>query len=104
METHIFLLDGTLFTVVSVGHTGASTDDAASLVGAVVTLVTNTHQRARPHVRVTDHTLPIAWKKEKMEGRRQEAELFHKFLVLLFQKVNVYKLMSDISTVHKHTT
>lgn len=60
MTTDIFLLDGTLFTVVGVGHSRPSADDAASLVGAIVALVADTDQRAWPHVRITDDTLAIA--------------------------------------------
>lgn len=60
MPTHVFLLDGALFTIVGIGHARPAADDAASLVGAVVTLVTDAHQRARSHVRVADDALPIA--------------------------------------------
>lgn len=57
--TNIFLLDGALFAVVSVRHPRTSTYDTAPLVGPVVALVTDAHQCARPHIRVTDHTLSI---------------------------------------------
>lgn len=57
--THVFLLDGALFTVVSIRHSGPSADDTAALIGAVVTLVTDAHQRAGPHVRITDDTFAI---------------------------------------------
>lgn len=57
--THIFLLDGALFTVVGIRYSRPSTDDTASLIGAIVTLVTDAHQCARPHVGITDDTLSI---------------------------------------------
>lgn len=58
-DTHIFLLDGALFTVVGIRYSGSSADDTASLIGAIVTLVTDAHQRARPHIGITDDTFPI---------------------------------------------
>lgn len=58
-DTHIFLLDGALFTVVGIRYSGASADHAASLIGAVVTLITDAHQRARPHIGITDDTFSI---------------------------------------------
>lgn len=63
--TYIFLLDGALFTVVGIRYSRSSADDAASLIGAVVTLVTDSHQRARPHVGVADHAFPITWEEEE---------------------------------------
>lgn len=57
----ILLLDGALLAVVGVGHAGPPADDAAALVGAVVALVADAHQRAGPHVRVADHALAIAF-------------------------------------------
>ena len=60
-DTHIFLLNGALFTVVGIRHAGSSTDDTASLVGAVVTLIADAHQGARPHIGVTDDTFSITW-------------------------------------------
>lgn len=64
-DTYVFLLDGALFTVVGIRYSRSSADDAASLIGAVVTLVTDSHQRARPHVGVADHAFPIAWEEEE---------------------------------------
>ena len=58
-ETHVFLLYGTLLAVVGVRDAGASADGAATLVGAVVTLVADADQRARPHVRITHHALAV---------------------------------------------
>lgn len=59
MATYIFLLDGALLAVVGIRHAGPPADDTAALVGAVVALVTDAHQSAGPHVRVTDHTLAV---------------------------------------------
>lgn len=65
---HVFLLDGALFTVVRIRDSGSPADHAASLIGAVVTLVTDADQRARPHVRIADDTFPVAWEEnEKRE-------------------------------------
>lgn len=60
-DTHIFLLDGALFTVVCIRDSWSSTDDTAALVGAIVTLITDAHQGARPHIGITDHTFAITW-------------------------------------------
>lgn len=57
----IFFLDGALLAVVGVRHSGPPADDAAALVGAVVTLVTDAHQGAGPHVRVADHALAVTF-------------------------------------------
>lgn len=59
IATYIFFLDGALLAVVGIGHSGPPADDTSALVGAVVTLVTDAHQRAGPHIRVADHTLAI---------------------------------------------
>lgn len=63
--TYIFLLYGALFAVVGIRHSWPSADDAAALIGAIVTLVTNSHQSARPHVGVTDDAFPITWEVER---------------------------------------
>lgn len=68
-ETHIFLLDGAFFAVVGVGHTRPPTYDAAPLIGAVVTLIANTHQCAGSDVGITDDTLSITWTEKR--GRRK---------------------------------
>lgn len=60
-DTHIFLLDGALFTVVCIRDSWSSTDDTAALVGAIVTLITDAHQGTRPHIGITDHTFAITW-------------------------------------------
>lgn len=57
--TYIFLLDCALFTVVGIRYSRASTDDTASLIGTVVALITDTHQRAWSHIGITDDTLSI---------------------------------------------
>lgn len=59
MATYIFLLDGALLAVVGIGDAGPPADDAAALVGAVVTLVTDAHQGAGPHVGIADHALAV---------------------------------------------
>lgn len=64
-DTHIFLLNGALFTVVGIRHAGSSADDAAPLVGAVVTLIADAHQCARPHIGVTDDTFSITWEEKR---------------------------------------
>lgn len=65
--TYIFLLDGALFTVVGIRYSRSSADDAASLIGAVVTLITDSHQCARPHVGVADDAFPITWEEERLK-------------------------------------
>lgn len=65
-DTHIFLLDGALFTVVCIRDSWSSTDDTAALVGAIVTLITDAHQGARPHVGITDHTFAITWGEQQI--------------------------------------
>jgi len=64
----ILLQHRTLLAVVRVRHSRTSTDDAAALVGAVVALVTDAHQRARAHVRVADHTLAVVLLAEAPNG------------------------------------
>lgn len=59
MTTYIFFLDGALLAVVGIGHSWTPADHAAPLVGAVVALIAYAHECAGPHVRVTNHTLPI---------------------------------------------
>ena len=66
--TYILLLNGALLTVVRVGHARASADGAPPLVRAVVTLVTDTNQSARPHVRVAHDTLPVTLLTETTDG------------------------------------
>lgn len=65
--TYVFLLDGALFAVVGIRHSWSSADDAAALIGAIVTLVTDSHQSARPHVGVTDDTFSITWEEESIK-------------------------------------
>lgn len=70
-DTHIFLLDGALFTVVGIRYSGSAADDAAPLIGAVVAFITDAHQRAWPHIGVTDDTFPITCgEKGQMRGLR----------------------------------
>jgi len=57
----IFLRDRALLAVVRVGHARAAAYHTPALVRAVVALVTDAHQRARPHVRVTDHALTVTF-------------------------------------------
>lgn len=66
-ETHIFLLYGALFTVVCIRDSRSSTDDTAALVGAIVTLITDAHQGAGPHIGITDNTFAITWGKEQIK-------------------------------------
>lgn len=65
-DTYIFLLYGTLFTVVCIRDSRSSTDDTAALVGAIVTLITDAHQGAGPHIGITDNTLAITWGEERI--------------------------------------
>jgi len=46
----VFLHNGAFLAVVSIGHALASADDAATLIGAIVALVTYAHQRTRSHI------------------------------------------------------
>lgn len=61
MVTYVFLLNGALFTVVSVGNTWASANNTSALVGSVVALVADSHQSARPHVRITNDALSVTF-------------------------------------------
>lgn len=70
MATYIFFLNGALLAVVGIGHSRPPTDDASALVGAVVTLITDPHQGAGPHIGVTDHTLAITCKQSTAFGYR----------------------------------
>ena len=66
--TYVLLLNCALLTVVRIGHARASADGASALVRAVVTLVTDTNQSARPHVRVAHDTLPVTLLTETTNG------------------------------------
>lgn len=57
--SYVFLTDGALLAVVGIRDTRSTTDGAASLIRAIVTLVTDTHEGARTHIRVADYTLAI---------------------------------------------
>lgn len=61
MQTHVFLLYSALLAIVSIRDARASANDASPLVGPVVTLVTNAHQGARPHIRVANHAFAITF-------------------------------------------
>ena len=54
--TYILFQDGTLATVVGIGHARTTANHASTLIAAIVALVTNAHQRARTHVRIANHT------------------------------------------------
>jgi hypothetical protein len=66
--TYVLLLLCALLAVVGVGDALAAADDAAALVAAVVALVADAHQRARPHVRVADDALAIALLAQSPDG------------------------------------
>ena len=59
--TYVLLTDGAFLAVVGIRHSWPPTDGAATLVGPIVTLVTDTHQSARAHVRITHYTLSITY-------------------------------------------
>ena len=58
--TYVLLLLRALLAVVGIGDAWLATDDAATLIGAVVALVADTHEDARPHVGVADGALAVA--------------------------------------------
>ena len=58
--TYVLLLLRALLAVVGIGDARLATDDAATLIGAVVALVADTHEDARPHVGVADGALAVA--------------------------------------------
>lgn len=58
---YVFLKNCALLAVVRIRNASTATDDAAALVRAVVALIAYTHQRARPHERVANHTSSITW-------------------------------------------
>lgn len=55
----VFLLLRTLFAVVSIGDSQTSAYDTPALEWAVVALIAHSHQSAWPHIRVTNHALPV---------------------------------------------
>lgn len=81
--TYVFLLDGALFTVIRIRHPWSTADDAASLIGAIVTLVTNSHQSAWPHIGVTDDALSITWEEESIN----QGKLNHTNTIYIKKKV-----------------
>ena len=58
--TYVLLLLRALLAVVGIGDARLATDDTATLIGAVVALVADTHEDARPHVGVADGALAVA--------------------------------------------
>lgn len=67
----ILLQQSALLTVVRVRNAGTSADHTPALIRAVVALITNSNQCARPHVRVTDHAFTIALLTEASCGLRE---------------------------------
>lgn len=55
----IFLLLCALFAIVGIGYTNPSADNASTLEGSIIALITNSHQCARTHIRITYYTFPI---------------------------------------------
>lgn len=58
--SYILLLNGAFLAVVRVRHSGATADDASTLVRTVVALVADSDQRTGTHVRIADYTLSVA--------------------------------------------
>ena len=70
----ILLQQGALLAVVRVRNAGASADHASSLVRAVVALVTDSNQRAGPHVRIADHAFTVALLAEAAFANKRERD------------------------------
>ena len=58
--THIFFLDSTFFTIVSIRHSRPTTNCTTTLIRSVVTLIAYPDQRTRAYIRVTHYTFTIA--------------------------------------------
>ena len=57
---YIFFLYCTFLAVISVCHARTATNNATSLIGAIVAFIANADKCARPNKRITEHTPPIA--------------------------------------------
>lgn len=57
----VFFLNRAFFTIVSIGHSGATAYHTASLIRSIVALVTNSHQRAWSDVRIANHAFAITF-------------------------------------------
>jgi len=64
----VFLLLRALLAVIGVGDAETSTNNAPALVGAVVTLIANSHQGARSHVGIANHALPVVFLAQAADG------------------------------------
>lgn len=64
----VFLLLRALLAVIGVGDAETSANHAPALVGAVVTLVANSHQGTRSHIGIANHTLPVAFLAQAADG------------------------------------
>ena len=60
-STHIFLTDGALLAVVGIGDPWPPAYGTSTLVGAVVTLITDSDQCTGTHIRVTHYTQTIIY-------------------------------------------
>merc|ERR1719420_1125143 len=55
----VLLLHSALLTVIRITDARAPTDDTPALIRAIVALVANPDESARPHIGVADHTLSV---------------------------------------------
>ena len=59
--THIFLLNCTFFTVISIRNTRSTTYYTATLIRAIVAFITYTHQCTGTHIGVANDTFTITY-------------------------------------------
>ena len=59
-RTHVFFAGGAFAAVVRVRNARSTADDASALLGSVVALVADAHERLRMHVRVANDALAVA--------------------------------------------
>jgi len=57
----IFFLNCAFFAIICITNTRSSTNHTSSLVCSIVTFITDSHQSARPHIRVTNNTFSITF-------------------------------------------
>ena len=58
-KAYIFLANCAFFAVVRVANAWTSAYHASSLIGAVIALITDTNQRAWPHVGIANNTFSV---------------------------------------------
>ena len=68
----VFLLDCAFLAIICVRNAGPSADHAPSLVGAVIALVADPYQSARPHVRIADDAFTVAFFTQSPNRWKQE--------------------------------